>query len=146
MAPDRYGHRQVAETLPGHRYRLRAGAARFEYASLANGPVAAMAAALDFLAEVGLDRVAGHTHALAGELRAGAEALGMQPFTPRRAIRLPSSASTTVWNMKTLAKALADEGVAVTFQEEGRLLRAAVAMFNNREDVDRLLGVLSRMV
>ena len=47
---------------------------------------------------------------------------------------------------EALAKALADEGIAITFQEEGRLLRAAVAMFNNREDVDRLLGVLARMV
>ncbi|MYC98169.1 MAG: aminotransferase class V-fold PLP-dependent enzyme [Gammaproteobacteria bacterium] len=145
MAPDRYGHRQVAETLPGRRYRLRSSAARFEYASLANGPVAAMAAALDFLAEVGLDRIAGHTHALASELRDGAEALGMQLFTPPRN---PSPIVSFYHGLEheALAKALADEGIAITFQEEGRLLRAAVAMFNNREDVDRLLGVLARMV
>ena len=145
MAPDRYGHRQVAETLPGHRYRLRTSAAKFEYGSLANGPMAAMGAALDFLADVGLDRIAGHTHALAGELRAGAEALGMKLFTP------PRNSSPIVsfhhgLEQEPLAKALADEGIAITFQEEGRLLRAAVAMFNNREDVDRLLGVLARMV
>jgi selenocysteine lyase/cysteine desulfurase len=36
--------------------------------------------------------------------------------------------------------------VRFTFQEQGRLLRAAVAMFNNREDVDRLLQVIARMV
>ena len=145
MAPDRYGHRQVAETLPGHRYRLRTSAAKFEYGSLANGPMAAMGAALDFLADVGLDRIAGHTHALAGELRAGAEALGMRSFTPPR----NSSPIVSFYHgldHEPLAKALADEGVAITFQEEGRLLRAAVAMFNNREDVDRLLGVLARMV
>ena len=145
MAPDRSGHRQVAETLPGHRYRLRTSAAKFEYGSLANGPVAAMGAALDFLADVGLDRIAGHTHALAGELRAGAEELGMQLFTPPRN---PSPIVSFHHGLEhePLAKALADEGIAITFQEEGRLLRAAVAMFNNREDVDRLLGVLARMV
>ncbi len=145
MAPDRYGHRQVAETLPGHRYRLRTGASKFEYGSAANGPVAAMDAALGFLAEVGLDRIAGHTHALAGELRAGAEALGMQLFTPPRN---PSPIVSFYHGLERepLAKALADDGIAATFQEEGRLLRAAVAMFNNREDVDRLLGVLARMV
>ena len=145
MAPDRYGHRQVAETLPGHRYRLRTGAAKFEYGSLANGPMAAMGAALDFLAGVGLDRIAGHTHALAGVVRDGAEALGMQLFTPPR----NSSPIVSFYHgleQEPLAKALADEGIAITFQEEGRLLRAAVAMFNNREDVDRLLGVLARMV
>ena len=145
MAPDRYGHRQVAETLPGHRYRLRSGASKFEYASAANGPVAAMGAALDFLAGVGLDRIAGHTHALAAELRTETEALGMRLFTP------PRNPSPIVsfhhgLEQEALAKALADEGIAVTFQEEGRLLRAAVAMFNNREDVDRLLGVLARLV
>ena len=47
---------------------------------------------------------------------------------------------------ETLAGALAGEGVAVTFQEDGALLRAAVGMFNNRGDVDRLLGVLAGMV
>ena len=45
-----------------------------------------------------------------------------------------------------LGRALADEGVAITFQEEGKLLRAAVGMFNNREDVDRLIGVLGGLV
>ena len=45
-----------------------------------------------------------------------------------------------------LSRALADEGVAITFQEGGSLLRAAVGMFNNRSDVDRLLGVLAGMV
>ena len=145
MAPDRYGHRQVAETLPGRRYRLKTGAARFEYASLANGPVAAMDAALGFIADVGLERIAGHTHALAGELRAGAEALGMKPFTPPRN---PSPIVSFHHGLEhePLAKALADEGIAATFQEEGRLLRAAVAMFNNQDDVDRLLGVLARLV
>ncbi len=145
MAPDRYGHRQVAETLPGHRYRLRTSAAKFEYGSLANGPMAAMGAALDFLAGVGLDRIAGHTHALAGVVRDGAEALGMQLFTPPRN---PSPIVSFYHGLEpeTLAKALGDEGIDVTLQEEGRLLRAAVAMFNNREDVDRLLGVLARMV
>lgn len=39
-----------------------------------------------------------------------------------------------------LAKALADEGVAVTFGEDGRLLCAVVTMFNNRGDVDRLVA------
>ncbi len=145
MEPDRYGHRQVAETLPGRRYRMTTSAAKFEYASAASGPVAALDAALGFLADVGLERIAGHTHALAGELRAGAEALGMQPFTPPRN---PSPIVSFYHGLDhgTLSKALAEEGIAVTFQEEGRLLRAAVAMFNNQEDMDRLMGVLKQLV
>ena len=142
MTPDRWGHRQVAESLPGHRYRLRSDARKFEYANAAYGPAAAMNAALGFLDEVGLDRIAVHTHALAGELREGAAALGMELFTP------PANPSPIVsfyhgMDPETLARTLAEAKVSVTFQEDGRLLRAAVAMFNNRSDVDRLLEALA---
>ncbi len=145
MSPDRFGHGQVAETLPDHRYRLKDTAAKFEYANTSYGAVAAMDAALGFIAEVGLDRVAEHTQGLAAELRAGAAELGMKLFTP------PGNPSPIVsfyhgLEPDTLSAALTDDGVRFTFQEEGRLLRAAVAMFNNREDVDRLLGVITRLV
>lgn len=145
MTSDRYGHRQVAESLPGHRFRLKTSAEKLEYANPAYGPVTAMDAALEFIETVGLERIAGHTHALAAELRQEAEALGMELFTP------PNNPSPIVsfhhgLEPERLARALAEEGVAVTFQEEGRLLRAAVAMFNNRSDVDRLVGVLAGLV
>ena len=145
MTADRHGHAQVAESLPGHRYRLKTSAAKLEYGSPAYGPVAAMDAALAFVGEVGLDRIAGHTHALAGELREGAAALGMRMFTP------PKNPSAIVsfhhgLDHERLSRALADEGVSVTFQEDGQLLRAGVGMFNSRDDLDRLLGVIRRLV
>ena len=69
----------------------------------------------------------------------------MQLFTP------PDNPSAIVsfyhgLEHERLAEALAEEGVSITFQEDGELLRAAVGMFNNRDDVDRLLGVLAGMV
>ncbi|MXX55782.1 MAG: aminotransferase class V-fold PLP-dependent enzyme [Gemmatimonadetes bacterium] len=145
LSADRYGHRQVAETLPGHRFRLKTSAAKLEYANPAYGPVTALDAALEFLGEVGLDRIAQHTHSLAAELREGARALGMRMFTP------PNNPSPIVsfhhgLDHERLGRALADEGVAVTFQEDGKLLRAAVGMFNNRDDVERLLGVIGGLV
>ncbi len=145
MTADRHGHSQVAETLPGHRFRLKTSAAKLEYANPAYGPVSAMAAALEFLEGVGPDRIAAHVQGLAGELRTEAEALGMRLFTP------PGNPSAIVsfyhgLDHERLARALEGEGVAVTFQEDGALLRAAVGMFNNRSDVDRLLGVLAAMV
>ena len=145
MPPDRYGHGQVAETLPNHQFRLKTSAEKFEYASNANGPIAAMDAALDLLAEVGLDRIEKHTAALAGQLYAGVAELGLDLFTP------PDNRSSIVsfyhgLDSATLSNALAAENVPVTFQEEGRLLRSAVAMFNNQSDVDQLLGVLAKLV
>ncbi len=145
LTPDRSGHGQVAERLPGHQFRLDPTAGKFEYASLAFGPVVALDAALEFIEPIGLDRIAGHTHALAAELRRDADALGMEMFTP------PKNPSNIVsfhhgLDHARLSQALDDEGVAVTFQEEGSLLRAGIAMYNNRDDVDRLLGVIRRMV
>ena len=145
MTSDRFGHRQVAESLPGHRFRLKESAEKLEYANLAHGPVAAMNAALEFVEGVGLERIAAHTHGLAGQLRGAAQALGMRMFTP------PDNPSAIVsfyhgLDHERLAAALSGEGVAITFQEDGKLLRAAVGVFNNQSDVDRLIGVLGGLV
>ena len=143
LTPDRHGHGHVAESLPGHQFRLDDSAGKFEYASLAFGPVVALDAALEFLEPIGFDGIAGHTHALAAALREDAAALGM--FTP------PKNPSNIVsfhpgLDHARLSRALDAEGVAVTFQEEGRLLRAGIGMFNNQDDVDRLLGAIRRLV
>ncbi|MCE2421829.1 MAG: aminotransferase class V-fold PLP-dependent enzyme [Gemmatimonadetes bacterium] len=145
MAADRFGHRQVAESLPDHRFRLKTDAEKLEYANPAYGPTTALAAALDFIESVGTQRIAGHTHSLAADLRGRAEALGMDLFTP------PDNPSAIVsfyhgLDPEVLGAALNAEGVQFSFQEDGRLLRAAIAMFNNRADVDRLLGVVRALV
>lgn len=145
MAPDRYGHGQVARTLPEYQHELKTTASRFEYANTAYGPAAAMNAALEYIAGVGLDRIADHTHALAADLRAGAVDLGLGLFTP------PENPTPIVsfyhgLDPETLSEALMKEGVRFTFQEGGNLLRSAVSMFNNRNDVDRLLGVIAGLV
>lgn len=145
MQPDRFGHSQIAETLPDHRYRLQSSAAKFQYSNASYGATTAMDAALKFLGDVGLDRIAQHTQALAGDLRDGVADMGLELFTP------PDTGSSIVsfyhgLDPQTLADALMDEGVRFTFQEQGRLIRTAVALFNNRDDVDRLLGVLRGLV
>jgi len=145
MTPDRFGHGQVAETLPNHHFRLKSNAEKFEYANVSYGSITALDAALSVLKEVGLDRIEAHTVALASDVRAGALELGLDVFTP------PDNDSSIVsfyhdLDPQTLSDALQAEAVRVTLQEEGRLLRAAVALFNNQDDVDRLLGVLARLV
>ncbi|MCG8469521.1 MAG: aminotransferase class V-fold PLP-dependent enzyme [Gemmatimonadetes bacterium] len=144
MRPDRYGHAHVAESLPDHRFRLKTSAAKFEYANVSYGSATALDAALSVLEDVGLDRIEAHTVALAGRVREGVVDLGMRPFTP------PDNASSIVsfyhgLDVDALWDALSEEGVPVTFQEDGALLRTGVALFNNQSDVDRLLGVLARL-
>jgi cysteine desulfurase/selenocysteine lyase len=145
LTPDRYGHGSVAENLPDLHFRLKETAAIFEYATPAYAAVAAMDAALGYLQNVGLARIEKHTFALAAELRAGADKLGFDVFTP------PNNASAIVsffhgLDPDDLRAALAKESVSVTLREDGSLLRAGVGMFNNHSDVERLLSVLGKMV
>ena len=62
IRPDRCGHAQITERLSGHRFRLHPSALKYEYASLAFGPVAQLATALDYLNQVGLSRIETHHH------------------------------------------------------------------------------------
>jgi selenocysteine lyase/cysteine desulfurase len=145
MDSDRYGHGSIAESLPDLHFRLKETAAKFEYATSAFASVAAMDAALGYLQNVGLAPIEEHTVALAAELREGAKELGFDVFTPA------DNASPIVsfhhgLDPDYLREVLARENVAVTLREGGGLLRAGVAMFNNRGDVDRLLSVLSKLV
>lgn len=66
---DRYGHTQIAQTLPNYRFELHTSATKYEYASLAFGSVAELCAALDYLKHIGLARIEAHTVGLAQQLR-----------------------------------------------------------------------------
>ena len=104
-----------------------------------------MDAALGYLEKIGLERIEKHTIGLAAELREGIQKLGCDVFTP------PSNASPIVsfhhgLEVEKLRDALKKESIAVTLREGGHLMRGGVAMFNNRSDIDRLLGLLSKMV
>ncbi len=144
IRPDRYGHAQIAEELPDFRFRLHESAKKYEYAALAYGPVFQLDAALDFLARVGLARIEKHGIALATELRERIVSLGYETLTP------PGNLSPIVSfvhgrNRKELEARLEREKVMVTFREGGSQIRASTALFNNRSDLDRLLGVLSAL-
>jgi len=145
LKPDRFGHGQVAESREGHEYTLTTTAAQYEYSNASYAAAAAMDAALGFIAEVGLDRIAEHTQALAGELRTELADLGRDLFTP------PDTSSPIVsfyhgFEPEPFAQHLQEAGVRFTFQEAGQLCRTSIAMFNNREDVDRLLAVVTKLV
>ena len=90
---------------------------------------------------MGLARIVKHGLALAQELRERIASLGYETLTP------PGNPSPIVSfvhgrDRKSLEKELESEKVMVTFREGGSQIRASVALFNNRSDVERLLGVL----
>jgi selenocysteine lyase/cysteine desulfurase len=144
IQPDRFGHNQVAETLPDLRFRLEPTAKKYEYAGLNYGAVAQLEAALGFLSKVGLARIEQHGVALARELRDGIAKLGFEMFTP------PANPSQIVSfihgrDPKEVKRILREENISVTLREKDAQIRASVALFNNRDDVANLLGALSKM-
>jgi selenocysteine lyase/cysteine desulfurase len=93
---------------------------------------------------VGLARIEKHGLGLAQELRERIASLGYETLTP------PGNPSAIVSfvhgrDQKALERELEREKVMVTFREDGSQIRASVALFNNRSDVERLLGVLRAM-
>lgn len=141
---DRFGHNQVAETLPDLHFRLFSTAQKYEYAGLNYGAVAQLEAALGFMAKVGLARIEEHGVALAQELRDGVAKLGFEMFTPPKN---PSQIVSFTHGRysKELKRLLRQENISVTFRESDAQIRASVAMFNNRSDVANLLKALSKM-
>ena len=144
IQPDRFGHNQVAETLPDLHFRLRSTAEKYEYAGLNYGAVAQLEASLGFLQQVGLARIEKHTVALARELRDGIAELGYEMFTP------PDNPSAIVSfihgrDPKRVKQVLDEENISVTLREENKQIRASVALFNNRRDIAHLLEALKKL-
>lgn len=144
IGPDRFGHNQVAESLPDFRFRLVPTAKKYEYAGLNYGAVAQLEASLGFMAKVGLARIEAHGVALARELRDGIAKLGYEMFTP------PQNPSAIVSfthgrDPEEVKKLLREENISVTLRENDTQIRASVALFNNRSDVAHLLGTLSKI-
>ena len=146
IRPDRYGHSQVAETLPEYRFRLRTTAQKYEYASLAYSAVDQLAAALGYLNKVGLSRIEEHTVALARELREGLARLGLEIWTPKGN---PSPIMSFVHGQdpEHLKRLLKEEAIVVTFREKNAsMIRVSLSMFNNPADIQRLLKLLENAV
>jgi selenocysteine lyase/cysteine desulfurase len=146
---DRVGW-HVAKRLGDYRYQHYQDARKYEFSSLAFGEVYQLAAALDYLRRVGLDRIEAHTLALTDRLRAGLTRHGFKMFTPAgtRSSILSFYVSTTP---DAAAKVFDDARVRISIQRgetdepaksgASCRIRVAVSFFNNAADIDRLLDV-----
>ena len=135
---DRVGWRQLeSEPSPGD-YRFYRDARKYGYATPAFGAVYQLSAAIDYLDKIGVARVAEHTIALAKDLNRDLRALGFRVLTPEN----NESAIVAFEHGVTpdaAAKRFADANVKVSLREQGAQVRAGVALFNNRSDIDALL-------
>lgn len=138
IPPDRMGALSLESEGPNHAFRLYPSARKYEYATLAFGPLYQLDAALDYLTRAGLGSVEDHTVPLAHEMRRGLSDMGFRLRTPSK----NGSAIVAFIHGKDPEKAqevFERREVRVSFREGGTQIRAGAALFNNKEDVQRLL-------
>lgn len=144
VTPDRMGALHVERVLPDHRYEIYKTAKKFDYATLAFGPVYQLGAALQYLDKVGVHRIESHTVGLAHELARGLRARGLTVLTPAGnrssivAFQNPADAIST--------RAVLDRARArVSLRENGTQIRVSPALFNTADDVGRFLEVADEL-
>jgi selenocysteine lyase/cysteine desulfurase len=141
----RYGHRQLTnfnratlswEPLPG--------AAMYEGGNIPVFLAAAVDAGIGYVNEMGIDRIRAHAKPLTDRLQHELPPLGYRSLTPPDtptpivAFALTDAAAT--------AKALQAGKVAATIIGNENRLRLSVSVFNNHDDIDRVVSVLSGKV
>ncbi len=139
---DRFGIFQVSNNLPDYHFELKKTARRYNYASLPFAEVHQLAAALSYLEKIGVERIFAHTLGLTQRLETGLVAQGYKLFTPsgnRSSVlcfytRRPVAEITSAMNTAKIDVSVRDDHV-----------RASIALFNNAEDIDRLLEVTKRL-
>ena len=144
ISPDRLGHLHVEKDLGDHKYKLYDSAKKFEYATLAFGPIYQLGAALDFLERVGVDKIEAHTVALAHELRKGLVDLGLRVVTPE-GNRSSIVAFVNPQDPETDTRLFEEEKIRVSLRENGTQIRVGIALFNNASEIQHFLSVVDKL-
>src|SRR5215472_13090939 len=79
---DRYGALHVEKKISDREFEIYKTTKRFDYATLAFGPVYQLGAGLAYLERVGVNRIEAHTVELARQLHRGLRTLGFELTTP----------------------------------------------------------------
>ena len=134
------GALHVERELPDHRYEIYKTAKKFDYATLAFGPVYQLGAALDYLERVGVARIEAHTVGLASELAAGLRSIadrgadaGRQPLVDRGV-----SQSCRCRRHPRRPRCRPHAGQPAAGRRE---IRVSPALFNTSDDIRRFLDV-----
>ncbi len=153
IRPDRAGWR-VEQRLGDYRYRPYADGRKYEFSSLAFGDVFQLAAAIEYLRRVGLDRIEAHTRSLVDRLRSGLADRGFRMFTPAGAgssilsfyVAGPPDAAAEAFDSArvriSIQRGETDEPAG---PDASCRVRVGVSLFNNAADIDRLLTVAERL-
>jgi selenocysteine lyase/cysteine desulfurase len=137
----RYGHRQVSNFNRAQlTWEPMPGAARYETGGIPVILAAGVNAGIDYVNKCGLSNIRMHAERLTDRLQKELPPLGYKPLTPVDtqtpivAFEVKDAAATT--------KMLQAGHVAGTVIANENRIRLAVSVFNNHEDIDRVVAVL----
>jgi selenocysteine lyase/cysteine desulfurase len=137
---ERYGALHVERKISDREFEIYKTAKRFDYATLAFGPVYQLGAGLIYLERVGVDRIEAHTVELAHRLHRGLRTLGFELTTPEG-----NRSSIVTFRVSkpqdVIASRLAASNTHVSVRENGTQIRVSPALFNTSDDIDRFLTV-----
>jgi selenocysteine lyase/cysteine desulfurase len=137
---DRYGALHVEKQLGPQEFQIYKTAKRFDYATLAFGPVYQLGAGLSYLERVGVNRIEAHTVELAQRLHRGLRTLGFEVTTPE-GNRSSIVAFRVQRPQDQVQRRLAETNTQVSVRENGTQVRVSPALFNTADDIDRFLTV-----
>jgi cysteine desulfurase / selenocysteine lyase len=125
---------------PAAIYALHADATRVEVGNPNHLDVYILESALDYLAEVGIDRIAAYVLDLGGRLRTGLVALGLQVTTPESAAERAGNICFAHPRSVQLAERALARGMQI-WGGDGRM-RLSVHLYVTQQDVDDVLAAL----
>jgi selenocysteine lyase/cysteine desulfurase len=140
IGTDRFGSLNIAEELGQHRFRVYDDARKYGYATMGFGSVFQLRAALDYLLRVGVPNIEAHTVSLAQQLNTGLVGQGHDVWTPKDN-RSPIVTFRHHRDIALVRSTLEEAGIRISFKAEGEELRAGIALFNNSDDINKLLDV-----
>jgi selenocysteine lyase/cysteine desulfurase len=124
-------------------YDLKPDAGRFELGGPNMPAIYALNEGVRLLLDVGVEQVEQHVLALGGRLLAGLRDLGLDVMTPADPARRAGIVAWADPDFRATAARLAEQGIIVT-GSSGRI-RAAVHLYNDESDVDRLIDAMTRI-
>jgi selenocysteine lyase/cysteine desulfurase len=117
------------------------GAAMYESGNIPVMLAAAVSAGIDYVNALGIDRIRAHAKQLTDRLQKELPAIGYKSLTP-----IDTPTPIVAFELKdaaAAAKMLQAGKVAATIISNENRLRLSVSVFNNHDDIDRVVAVLS---
>jgi selenocysteine lyase/cysteine desulfurase len=137
----RYGHRQITNfDRVGVTWEPLPGAAKYETGTFPNVLAAVAAESLGYIERLGLTNIRAHARRLTDRLQKELPPLGYASVTPKG-----TETPIVAFEIKDVAatqRKLRDANVTATIIENEKRLRLSVSVFNNDQDIDRVIHAL----